>query len=79
MSSEWLEAHGEGYSVDVDAVEYLDVVGCSSDDDVDGPRSRCWIGWEVGRRKEPGAKGLEIRSLNPLAVLCKALGRGAGT
>lgn len=41
MSSEWLEAHGEGYSVDVDAVEYLDVVGCRSDDDVDGPRSRC--------------------------------------
>jgi hypothetical protein len=36
MRSEWLEAHGEGYSDDVEAVENLEFVGCRSDDEVDG-------------------------------------------
>ena len=75
IKSEWLEAHGEGYSDDVEAVENLEVVGCKrveEDDDVS-------LGWMVGRRNEPGANGFEIRSLNPVACLWSALGRGAGT
>jgi hypothetical protein len=36
MRSEWLDAHGEGYSDVVEAVENLEVVGCNRDDEVDG-------------------------------------------
>jgi hypothetical protein len=36
MRREWLEAHGEGYSDDVEAVENREVVGCKRDDEVEG-------------------------------------------